>query len=277
MRYDGDDPYLVVAADKGTATFSDIANEISAEYGFWLGDAFASGGSDGYDHKAMGITARGAWESVRSHAPCARQERRSRRVDRRRHRRHVGRRVRQRDAAVAQPQAGRGLRPPPRLRRPGSRSGEIVRRAQATVRHAQVVVDGLRPRADLCRRRRVRSRRQVDRGDARDARRARHRLRAVDTQRVDQGDPACPGRPALERRHRNICQGVERVAQSGRRPSERRRAHRRRRAALPDGRSRAAISAFTQLGRSRVRARRRPDLHRCDRQLGRASTAAITR
>ena len=68
VRHDGDDPYLVVAADKGTATFSDIANEISTEYGFWLGDAFASGGSDGYDHKAMGITARGAWESVRRHA-----------------------------------------------------------------------------------------------------------------------------------------------------------------------------------------------------------------
>jgi glutamate dehydrogenase len=67
VRYDGDDPYLVVAADRGTATFSDIANEISAEYGFWLGDAFASGGSSGYDHKAMGITARGAWESVRRH------------------------------------------------------------------------------------------------------------------------------------------------------------------------------------------------------------------
>ncbi|MCX6520988.1 MAG: NAD-glutamate dehydrogenase [Actinobacteria bacterium] len=68
VRYDGDDPYLVVAADKGTATFSDIANAISASYGFWLGDAFASGGSAGYDHKAMGITARGAWESVRRHA-----------------------------------------------------------------------------------------------------------------------------------------------------------------------------------------------------------------
>jgi glutamate dehydrogenase len=66
-RYDGDDPYLVVAADKGTATFSDIANEIATEYGFWLGDAFASGGSQGYDHKAMGITARGAWESVKYH------------------------------------------------------------------------------------------------------------------------------------------------------------------------------------------------------------------
>ena len=66
-RHDGDDPYLVVAADKGTATFSDYANAISREYGFWLGDAFASGGSAGYDHKAMGITARGAWESAGRH------------------------------------------------------------------------------------------------------------------------------------------------------------------------------------------------------------------
>ncbi len=67
VRHDPDDPYLVVAADKGTATFSDIANGISAEYGFWLGDAFASGGSAGYDHKKMGITAKGAWESVKRH------------------------------------------------------------------------------------------------------------------------------------------------------------------------------------------------------------------
>ncbi|MGE5762335.1 MAG: NAD-glutamate dehydrogenase, partial [Mycobacterium leprae] len=67
VRHDGDDTYLVVAADKGTATFSDIANGIAKEYGFWLGDAFASGGSAGYDHKAMGITARGAWESVKRH------------------------------------------------------------------------------------------------------------------------------------------------------------------------------------------------------------------
>ena len=65
VRLDGDDPYLVVAADKGTATFSDHANAVSHEYGHWLGDAFASGGSVGYDHKAMGITARGAWESVK--------------------------------------------------------------------------------------------------------------------------------------------------------------------------------------------------------------------
>jgi glutamate dehydrogenase len=67
VRHDADDPYLVVAADKGTATFSDIANAISAEHGYWLGDAFASGGSVGYDHKGMGITAKGAWESVKRH------------------------------------------------------------------------------------------------------------------------------------------------------------------------------------------------------------------
>jgi glutamate dehydrogenase len=67
VRHDADDPYLVVAADKGTATFSDFANGISAEYGHWLGDAFASGGSAGYDHKKMGITAKGAWESVKRH------------------------------------------------------------------------------------------------------------------------------------------------------------------------------------------------------------------
>ncbi len=67
LRHDGDDPYLVVAADKGTASFSDIANSVSEEYGHWLGDAFASGGSAGYDHKKMGITARGAWECVKRH------------------------------------------------------------------------------------------------------------------------------------------------------------------------------------------------------------------
>jgi glutamate dehydrogenase len=67
VRYDGDDPYLVVAADKGTASFSDIANGVSQDYKFWLDDAFASGGSSGYDHKKMGITARGAWESVKRH------------------------------------------------------------------------------------------------------------------------------------------------------------------------------------------------------------------
>ena len=67
VRYDNDDPYLVVAADKGTATFSDIANELATDRKFWLNDAFASGGSNGYDHKKMGITAKGAWISVQRH------------------------------------------------------------------------------------------------------------------------------------------------------------------------------------------------------------------
>src|SRR5699024_10241678 len=79
LCYDDEDPYLVVAADKRTATFSDTANEISTERGFWLGDAFASGGSAGYDHKGMGITARGAWVSVQRHfremgRDCQREE-----------------------------------------------------------------------------------------------------------------------------------------------------------------------------------------------------------
>src|SRR5204862_7271222 len=65
--HDGDDPYFVVAADKGTVTFSDVANALALERNFWLGDAFASGGSYGYDHKAIGITARGAWISVQRH------------------------------------------------------------------------------------------------------------------------------------------------------------------------------------------------------------------
>ena len=96
VRHDDDDPYLVVAADKGTATFSDIANEISAEYGFWLGDGFASGGSAGYDHKEMGITARGAWESVKRHFRELGRDVETRGLHRGRHRRHVGRRLRQR-------------------------------------------------------------------------------------------------------------------------------------------------------------------------------------
>ena len=101
VRHDGDDPYLVVAADKGTATFSDIANAISIEKGHWLGDAFASGGSQGYDHKKMGITARGAWEAVKRHFREIDVDIQSQPVHRRRRRRHVRRRLRQRHAAVA--------------------------------------------------------------------------------------------------------------------------------------------------------------------------------
>ena len=101
VRRDSDDPYFVVAADKGTATFSDTANAISQKHGFWLDDAFASGGSAGYDHKKMGITARGAWEAVKRHFREMNRDIQTDALHRRRRRRHVGRRVRQRHAAVA--------------------------------------------------------------------------------------------------------------------------------------------------------------------------------
>ena len=117
LRHDGDDPYLVVAADKGTATFSDIANGIAEAHGFWLGDAFASGGSHGYDHKKMGITARGAWEVGEAPLPRDGPRHADDAVHRGRRRRHVGRRVRQRDAAVARDQALGCVRSPPHLHR----------------------------------------------------------------------------------------------------------------------------------------------------------------
>ncbi len=146
VRHDGDDPYLVVAADKGTATFSDIANGVAQSYGFWLGDAFASGGSVGYDHKAMGITARSAWVSVQRHFRELGVDVQTRGLHRRRHRRHERRRVRQRHAAVrAHPARGR-LRPPPHLPGPGPRHGGVARRAPTAVRAAALFMGGLRGR-----------------------------------------------------------------------------------------------------------------------------------
>ena len=155
VRHDDDDPYLVVAADKGTATFSDIANAISEEHDFWLGDAFASGGSAGYDHKKMGITARGAWESVKRHFREMDVDIGNDAVHRGRRRRHVGRRVRQRHAAREDDQARRRVRPSRHLHRSRSRSGEELCRAQAPVRPAALELAGLRQGADLQGRRRV--------------------------------------------------------------------------------------------------------------------------
>ncbi len=155
VRHEGDDPYLVVAADKGTATFSDIANAISIEHDYWLGDAFASGGSAGYDHKVMGITARGAWEAVKRH-------------------------FREMDVNIGKtpftavgvgdmsgdvfgngmlrekhhPAAG-GVRSSRHLHRSRSRSGEELRRAQAAVRAAALELAGLRQDADFQGRRRL--------------------------------------------------------------------------------------------------------------------------
>ena len=160
----------MVAADKGTATFSDIANALAQDYGFWLDDAFASGGSAGYDHKKMGITARGAWESVK------------------RHFRELGHDIQTTPFTVAgvgdmsgdvfgngmllsrAHQAGRRLRPPPHLHRPAPNPGDELGRAQAPVRPAALVVDGLRQVAAVGGRRHLRPRRQVDRAVGRSAR-----------------------------------------------------------------------------------------------------------
>jgi glutamate dehydrogenase len=145
-RRDGDDPYLVVAADKGTATFSDIANGIAIEYGFWLGDAFASGGSVGYDHKKMAITARGAWEAIKRHFREIGLDTQTQAVHRRRDRRHVRRRFRQWHVALFRnPAAGR-LRSPASLPRPEPGPGAQLRRAAAPLCAAAVFVGGLRSR-----------------------------------------------------------------------------------------------------------------------------------
>ena len=162
MIHDGDDPYFVVAADKGTATFSDIANALALERNFWLGDAFASGGSHGYDHKAMGITAKGAWISVQRHFLEMGIDVQSRPGDRRRLRRHVGRRVRQRNAAVEVDPAARRVRSSPHLHRSRSRPGEELGRAQAAVRAAALELGRLRPQTAVEGRRHLFARREVD-------------------------------------------------------------------------------------------------------------------
>ena len=174
VRLDGDDSYLVVAADKGTATFSDIANGVAKDYGFWLGDAFASGGSVGYDHKAMGITARGAWVSVQRHfremgIDCQTQEFTC-----------VGIGDMSGDVfgngllCSEQHPAGGRVRPPRHLHRPRARRRRVVRRAEAALRAAPLVVAGLRHLPDLAGRWRVLPLGEVDPGVGRDAGRARH-------------------------------------------------------------------------------------------------------
>ena len=175
VRHDGDDTYLVVAADKGTATFSDIANGISPGLRLLarrrvrlrrLGRLRPQG--DGH-HRArrLGVGT----------PPLPRDGRRlpERGLHLRRHRRHVRRRVRQRDALLRAHPAGRGLRPPRHLHRPEPRRGHVVRRAQAALRPAALVVAGLRHLADLRGRRRLPAQRQVDPDQPADARGARPR------------------------------------------------------------------------------------------------------
>ena len=146
---DDDGAYLVVAADKGTASFSDIANGIAIERGFWLGDAFASGGEHGYDHKKMGITARGAWESGKRHLrEIDRDPMRGKPITHHRNRRHVGRRVRQRTHLFEQSQTDCRLRSSAYLYRSGSRSRDQLRGTQAALRSAAFKLGRLQPGAD---------------------------------------------------------------------------------------------------------------------------------
>ena len=209
VRHDQDDPYLVVAADKGTATFSDLANSVAESYGFWLGDAFASGGSAGYDHKAMGITARGAWESARRHA------------------RSLGRDADTDPLTVVgigdmsgdvfgngmlrspQPAAGGRLRPPPHLPRPRPRPGPLVRRATAPLRLPPLQLGRLRPDGHLDRRRRLAAVGQGHRPLGRGASGPRRHRGDHDAERAAVGHPQGARGPALERRHRHLRQGVD--------------------------------------------------------------------
>jgi glutamate dehydrogenase len=255
VRHDGDDSYLVVAADKGTATFSDIANGVAHDYGFWLGDAFASGGSVGYDHKAMGITARGAWVSVQRH--------------------FRERRVRQRDALLRAHPAGGGLRPPRHLPGPRPRRRRVVRRAAAAVRAGPLELAGLRPGPDLRRRRCLPAVAEVDPAERRGAAGPRHRRRRRrdDARRADARHPHRARRPALERRDRHLREGVRGEPRRRRRQVQRRDPGRRPRAAgdlRRRGRQPRPDPARPHRVRpARLRGTRWPDEHGLHRQLRR--------
>ena len=208
VRHDPDDPYLVVAADKGTATFSDYANAISAEYGFWLGDAFASGGSVGYDHKKMGITARGAWESVK------------------RHFREMGIDTQSRDFAVvgigdmSGDVFGNGMLLSRHIRLvaafdhrhifidPSPDVEKSFKRARAALRAAALLVGRLRQEAHLEGRRRLSAQRQDHRAGGRSQGGARHRGGGAHAHGAHEVDPQGTRRPLLQRRHRHLREGL---------------------------------------------------------------------
>ena len=212
LRYDEDDPYLVVAADKGTATFSDTANAIAGEYDFWLGDAFASGGSAGYDHKKMAITARGAWESVK------------------RHFRELGQDVQSEEFTVvgigdmSGDVFGNGMLLSPHIRLIGAFNHRDIfidpnpdpatsfKERTRHVRAAALVVVGLRHVSHLTGRRRLLAGREIDPALAGGARGARHRARDACAQRADPRAAPGAGGPALERRHRHLREGRRRDA-----------------------------------------------------------------
>ena len=233
VRHDDDDPYLVVAADKGTATFSDIANAISEQHGFWLGDAFASGGSAGYDHKGMGITARGAWESVKRH-------------------------FREMDVDITTTPFttvgvgdmsgdvfGNGMLRETTMKLvaafdhrdifidPESRSGKKLCRAQAHVRAAALELAGLRQDADLQGRRRVPALAEGDRAVEGGAGRDRPRQGQGDAAGGDERDPEGAGRSVVLRRHRHLRPRLDRKRRGRRRPRQRSDPHHRRASSAP--------------------------------------------
>ena len=270
VRRDGDDAYLVVAADKGTATFSDIANEVAKSYGFWLGDAFASGGSVGYDHKAMGITAKGAWEAVK------------------RHFREMGVDTQTEDFTVV------GI---------GDMSGDVFGngmllsehiRLVAAFNHLHVFLDPnpdaatswqerkrmfelprstlgrLRQVADQRGRRGVQPPAEVDPDKPAGPRRARHRgrRRRAAAARVVAPHPQGAGGPAVQRRHRHLHQGRDGVRRRRRRPSQRHDPGERKPGARQGDRRRRQPRRHLA-GPCRVRPRRRPHQHRRAGQLRR--------
>ena len=248
VRYDGDDPYLVVAADRGTATFSDIANEIAVERGFWLGDAFASGGSTGYDHKEMGITARGAWVSV--HAPLPRSSASTSTRPTSRSSASATCRATCSATACCSPStsARRRVRPPARLPRSRPRSRDVVRRAATTVRaRPRSSWDDYDRAADLAGRRRVPAYGQGDRDHTRGASSASASPTTSSTLTPNELIVRIlhrAGRPALERRHRHVREGRRRdaTADVGDKANDAIRVERRR-PAVPCASARAATSA----------------------------------
>ena len=266
VRYDGDDPYLVVAADKGTATFSDIANEIALAHDFWLGDAFASGGSVGFDHKEMGITARGAWESVKVHFRALGIDAESNEIT---------------AAGIGDMSGdvfGNGMLLSRHLRLVAAfdhrhvfldpdPDPEASYDERAPVPAAALVVGRLRPIGALRRRWHLSPDAQGGAHLRRYAGSVGHHHPFPDTGGVDLCDLARTGRFVVERRHRHVRQGNERDQPRSRRQGERRRADQRLGAAV-QGRRRRRQPRLHPTGPGRVRARRRAHQHRRDRQLG---------
>ena len=219
IRHEGDDPYLVVAADKGTATFSDIANELAIAHDYWLGDAFASGGSAGFDHKKIGITARGAWESVKRHF---------REMDINIHTTPFttvgvgdmsgdvfGNGMLREKTTTARCR----LRSSRHFHRPRSRTGTHLCGARTPVRAAAVELAGFQQGADFGRRRRLFAQRQGNPPVAAGAKAVRCRREphagAVDTRHPQGGG----GSPVLWR-HRHLCARRRRDRRVGRRPRQ---------------------------------------------------------